>query len=77
MSRAMIKALKPGGRLVLVEYRGEDPSVPIKRLHKMTEAQVRKEMAVHPVTFDRTLSMLPQQHIIIFRKNAGAAASTK
>ena len=68
MSRAMIKALKPGGRLVLVEYRGEDPSVPIKRLHKMTEAQVKKEMSVHPVTFDRTLSMLPQQHILIFRK---------
>ena len=40
MARAMARALKPGGRLVLVEYRGEDPEVPIKPLHKMTEAQV-------------------------------------
>lgn len=68
MARAMIKALKPGGRLVLVEYRGEDPDVPIKPLHKMTVAQVRKEMAVHPVTFERTIGTLPRQHVIVFRK---------
>ena len=69
MARAMIRALKPGGRLVLVEYRGEDPNVPIKPLHKMTVAQVRREMAVHPVKFDRTIATLPQQHIIVFRRN--------
>lgn len=46
MAEAMVRALKPGGRLVLVEYRGEDPNVPIKKLHKMTTAQVRKELAV-------------------------------
>ena len=69
MARAMIQALKPGGHLVLVEYRGEDPAVPIKRLHKMTEAQVRKEMAVHPVKFDRNDARLPRQHILFFRKN--------
>ncbi len=68
MARAMIAALKPGGRIVFVEYRGEDPAVPIKPLHKMTEAQVKKEMSVHPVTFERTLTQLPQQHIIVFRK---------
>ena len=68
MTRAMVKALKPGGRLVLVEYRGEDPQVPIKKLHKMTEAQVKKEMAIHPIKFEKTLTMLPQQHVIIFRK---------
>ena len=68
MAGAMVKALKPGGRLVLVEYRGEDPQVPIKKLHKMTEAQVKKEMSLHSVRYDRTLTMLPQQHIIIFRK---------
>lgn len=68
MTQAMIRALKPGGRLVLVEYRGEDPDVPIKPLHKMTVAQVKKEMAVHPITFDRTLTPLPQQHIIVFKK---------
>jgi len=69
MARAMIAALKPGGRLVLVEYRGEDPNVPIKRLHKMTEAQVRKEMSVHPVTFERNDARLPRQHILVFRKS--------
>lgn len=70
MTRAMVRALKPGGRLVFVEYRGEDPAVPIKPLHKMTTAQVRKEMAVHPLVFDAALEMLPQQHILIFRKPA-------
>jgi tRNA A58 N-methylase Trm61 len=69
MARAMVKALKPGGRLVLVEYRGEDPNVPIKPLHKMTVAQVRKEMSVHSITFEQTIATLPRQHIIVFRKN--------
>jgi len=70
MTRAMVKALKPGGRLVLVEYRGEDPNVPIKPLHKMTVAQVRKEMSIQPVTFEQTIATLPRQHIIVFRKRA-------
>lgn len=70
MARSMIAALKPGGRLVLVEYRGEDPAVPIKPLHKMTAAQVKKEMSVHPVTFERNIATLPRQHILIFRKKA-------
>ena len=68
MVGAMIRALKPGGRLVFVEYRGEDPAVPIKPLHKMTVAQVRKEMAVHPIAFEANLSALPRQHILLFRK---------
>jgi protein-L-isoaspartate O-methyltransferase len=68
MARSMIAALKPGGRLVLVEYRGEDPNVPIKPLHKMTVAQVRKELSVQPVNYEQTLTILPQQHIIVFRK---------
>jgi ubiquinone/menaquinone biosynthesis C-methylase UbiE len=71
MTRAMIHALKPGGRLVLVEYRGEDPSVPIKPLHKMTVAQVRKEMGAHPIAFEQTITTLPRQHIIVFRKPKG------
>lgn len=69
MTQAMIAALKPGGRLVLVEYRGEDPAVPIKPLHKMTAAQVKKELAVHPVTFEKNVDTLPRQHILIFKKN--------
>lgn len=70
MTRGMIKALKPGGRIVFVEYRGEDPAVPIKLLHKMTVAQVKKEMAVHPgIHFDELITSLPRQHIITFRRN--------
>ncbi|MFZ4506323.1 MAG: class I SAM-dependent methyltransferase [Fimbriimonas sp.] len=65
----MVKGLKKGGRLVLVEYRGEDPSVPIKALHKMTEAQVRKEMAIFPLKFKQNIGILPRQHILIFTKN--------
>ena len=68
MTSAMIEALKPGGRMIFVEFRGEDPKVAIKRVHKMTEAQVRKEMAVYPLTWVETQSVLPQQHIIVFRK---------
>lgn len=68
MTRGMISALKPGGRLVFVEYRGEDPSVPIKPLHKMTVAQVKKEMNIHAVKFDELITTLPRQHVIVFRK---------
>ncbi len=68
MTEAMIRALKPGGRLVLVEYKGEDAAVPIKPLHKMTVAQVRKEVGAHAIKFERTISTLPWQHIIVFRK---------
>jgi len=66
----MVRALKPGGRLVFVEFRGEDPNVPIKTVHKMTEAQVKKEMALHPLEFSENIGVLPWQHILIFRKPA-------
>lgn len=69
MAGAMARALKPGGRLVLVEYRGEDPGVPIKPLHKMTLAQVKKELAAIPaLKFERNIDRLPRQHVIVFRK---------
>ncbi len=64
----MCPALKPGGRMVFVEFRGEDPRVPIKRVHKMTELQVRKEMSVQPLDWVETIETLPQQHLIVFRK---------
>lgn len=70
MARGMTAALKPGGRLVLVEYRGEDQWVPIKRLHKMTEAQVRREMALHDLEWVSTGRALPRQHILVFRRKA-------
>lgn len=62
------KALKPGGRLVLVEFRGEDPDVPIKPEHKMTLRQVRKELEPQGFAFKDSLEFLPWQHIIIFEK---------
>jgi protein-L-isoaspartate O-methyltransferase len=68
MTAAMCRALKPGGRLVFVEFRGEDEKVPIKRVHKMTEAQVKKEMSVHPLIWKETIGVLPWQHIIIFTR---------
>lgn len=70
MIAAMVKALKPGGRIVFVEFRGEDPNVPIKTVHKMTEAQVKKEMSLHPLEHEQTIGILPWQHIIVFRKPA-------
>jgi SAM-dependent methyltransferase len=70
--RSLVRALKPGGRVVLVEYRGEDPDVPIKALHKMSEAQVRREMRALAITWERTSERLPMQHIIVFRKSANA-----
>lgn len=69
MMESICRALKPGGRVALVEYRGEDPSIPIKPLHKMTEAQVKKEMAVHPLEWIRTVKTFPQQNLLIFRRN--------
>jgi precorrin-6B methylase 2 len=61
-------ALKPSGRVVFVEFRGEDPQVPIKPLHKMTEAQVRKEISFLPLRRIKTSEVLPRQHIIVFGK---------
>ena len=68
MIQGICASLKPGGRIAFIEFRGEDPKVPIKLLHKMTEAQVRKEMGVHPLEWVETSEELPWQHIIIFRK---------
>lgn len=68
MTVKMVEGLKPGGLLVFVEYRTEDPTVRIKRLHKMTEAQAKKEMEVQNLEFVETIGTLPQQHIVIFRK---------
>ena len=68
MTRAMVKALKPGGRLVFVEYRLEDDKVPIKRLHRMSEKQVLKEMETFPLRHLKTDEVLPRQHIIVFEK---------
>jgi ubiquinone/menaquinone biosynthesis C-methylase UbiE len=69
MTQAMVKALKPGGRLVFVEFRLEDPKVPILLVHKMNEKQVKKEMGAIPqLKWVSTNEDLPWQHVITFEK---------
>ena len=70
MLAGIFEATRPGGRLVLVEYRAEDPDVPIRRLHKMTEAQVRREVEASGFRFVENLDVLPQQHLLIFERPA-------
>ncbi len=65
---SVVHAVKPGGRVVFVEYRAEDPRVPIKRLHKMSEAQIRREAEEHSLVWERTANDLPWQHIVIFKR---------
>jgi hypothetical protein len=66
----MLKALRAGGRLVFVEYRLEDPKVPILLTHKMSEKQVKREMGIFPVKHVKTHDGLPWQHVIVFEKVA-------
>lgn len=70
MMQGIVSALKPGGRVVLLEYRGENPLIPIKGLHKMTQRQVRKEMQAVGLVWQQTQEFLPQQHLMIFQKPA-------
>lgn len=62
------RALKPGGRLVVVEYRKEDPWIPIHPLHKMTVAEVRQEIEPTGFEFVEVMEFLPSQHIIVFAR---------
>ena len=65
---ARIRAsLKPDGRLVLAEFRGEDPAVPIKPLHKMTKRQLRVELEPAGFAVDREFDRLPWQHLMFLR----------
>jgi SAM-dependent methyltransferase len=66
MLRGIRTALKADGRMALIEYRGEDPSIPIRPEHKMTVAQVRAEIQPEGFQFVKTIETLPRQHIIIF-----------
>jgi ubiquinone/menaquinone biosynthesis C-methylase UbiE len=68
MTKAMVSALKKGGAMVFVEFRGEDPKVPIKLVHKMTEKQVMLEMKDMGLKHRETIGVLPWQHIIVFEK---------
>lgn len=68
MLATISSALKPNGEIYLIEYRGEDPTVPIKRLHKMTEAQAIKEFNASGFKLKRNIDNLPWQHCMIFVK---------
>ncbi|MBA2541214.1 MAG: methyltransferase domain-containing protein [Deltaproteobacteria bacterium] len=63
------RALKPKGRLVLVEYKGEDPKIPIKPEHKMTLAQIKKELAPLGFAFVTSHETLPDQRVVIFTRD--------
>ena len=68
MIRSIKNALKPNGKLFLVEYRDEDPRVPIKKIHKMSEKQAEKEMGAAGFKLIENISNLPWQHCMIFIK---------
>ena len=68
MALSMRAALKPGGKLVLVEFRAEDPTVPIKTIHKMSEVQAIKEFKAAGFAFDKNIDNLPWQHCMVFTK---------
>lgn len=70
MMEAIVRALKPGGRVIDLEYRAEDPAVMIKPHHKMSQAQVKKEMAAVGLVHLKTAQDLPQQHFFVFQKPA-------
>lgn len=63
------EALKPGGRLVLFEYKKEDPSVPIREEHKMSVAEVKAELEAEGFLLEKVYGGLPRQHVFVFRKN--------
>jgi predicted methyltransferase len=66
MMIAIARALKPGGRVALVEYRAEDSAVPILAAHKMSEAQAVKEMQAVGLRWKQTVRDLPWQHLMLF-----------
>ncbi len=72
MLRHLREALKPGGRLVLLEYRKEDPSIPIRLEHKMTVAEAKLEVEAEGFTLSKVDETLPRQHILIFTVKPGA-----
>lgn len=68
MALSMLSSLKPGGKLVLVEFRSEDDDVPIKTIHKMSENQAVKELKIAGFKFEKNISNLPWQHCLVFTK---------
>jgi hypothetical protein len=67
MLRKLRAALKPDGRLVLLEFRKEDPTIPIRPEHKMSVAEVKAELEPEGLRLDKVIDVLPWQHILVFR----------
>ena len=65
--KSLRRALKNDGRLVLIEFRKEDPNVPIREEHKMSVREARQELEAEGYVFERVIDVLPWQHILIFR----------
>jgi len=61
------ETFKPGGRLVLLEFRKEDPKVPILEVHKMSVAEVKQELEAEGFVLDTVIEVLPWQHIIVLK----------
>jgi hypothetical protein len=70
MLKGIRESLKPTGRMILLEYRKEDPAVPIRLEHKMTVQEVRAEIEPEGFKFETSLETLPRQHVLIFRPAA-------
>jgi ubiquinone/menaquinone biosynthesis C-methylase UbiE len=68
MLQSLRRSLKSDGRLVLIEYRKEDPTIPIAPTHRMSVAETKTEIEAEGFTFEQVLTGLPRQHIVIFRK---------
>jgi ubiquinone/menaquinone biosynthesis C-methylase UbiE len=75
MLTAIRKSLKPAGRVALVEFRAEDPNVPIKPLHKMSKAQIMKEFPANGFKLVEEFDKLPWQHLMFFERD-GAREET-
>ncbi len=73
MMQGIVKALVPGGRVYLVEYRAEDPEVRMLPLHKMTRKQANREMAAVGLEFVEARNGLPWQHLLVYRKGEAGA----
>lgn len=71
MLKSLHEALSPAGELVVVEYREEDPTVPIKARHKMSKRQVHKELTAHGFKLVRELDTLPWQHALFYQRDDG------
>ena len=68
MMAAIVRSMRPGARLFLVEFRGEDPTIPIKELHRMGKGQAKREMRAAGLELERNWDGLPWQHFLVFRK---------